>query len=91
MNEKELKQLEKERKTFISNNKPPAQPQTTQQSNVTELEQLVKDLTKKVEELEKKVNDSSKLQDDFSGIQIVKREVQYIGKVRNAAGTVVIN
>ena len=46
---------------------------------------------KELKQLEKKVNDSSKLQDDFSGIQIVKREVQYMGKVRNAAGTVVIN
>jgi predicted RNase H-like nuclease (RuvC/YqgF family) len=98
MTKDELKQLEKERKAYVDKKSKEVideqkvnNPQQDQPQSIVKLNQDIKDLTKKVEELEKKLNDSSKLQDDFTGIQIVKREVQYMSKVRNAAGTVVIN
>lgn len=52
---------------------------------------IVNDLKKEVAELTKKLNASSKLQDDFSSVQIVRREVKFLGKVRNANGAAVIN
>lgn len=95
MTNKELKQLEEERKTYAKSQTTkaiaPSQQSETQMQSITQLNKEVVELKKKLKELEKKVDDSNRFQKDFSGIQIFDREVQFRSKVRNLAGTVVIN
>ena len=59
-----------------------------------EMEQLKKEiaqLKQQVQELQKKVLDMSLFQDDFSNQTIIRRDTQFIGKVYDKDGNVVIN
>jgi len=59
-----------------------------------DFEQMQKEIKALREELnlvKKELEDKTYNQDDFSGAQVFRREVQFLGEVKNAAGTVVIN
>lgn len=46
-------------------------------------------LKKQVASLQSELNQSKRFQDDFSAKQIIRRPVQYLGKVYRADGTLV--
>jgi len=93
MTNEEIKQLDRERKSYLKSQTKIPEVQNIQPDtqNVAQLSKEMVELKQKFKDLEKKVDDSNRLQRDFSGIQIFDREIQFKSKVRNAAGTVVIN
>ena len=48
-------------------------------------------LNQRVNDLEKLVSQISKFQQDFTKTEIIRRDVQFLGPVRDAGGTIVIN
>jgi len=55
------------------------------------MQKEIKALREELNLVKKELEDKTYNQDDFSGAQVFRREVQFLGEVKNAAGTVVIN
>lgn len=55
------------------------------------MEERVSQLEEQVQILQEELAKIKELQDDFAQKQIIRREVQFLGKVTNKNGTTVIN
>lgn len=55
------------------------------------MEERVLQLETQVQTLQEELNRMKELQDDFAQKQIIRRDVQFLGRVTNKNGTSVIN
>ncbi len=56
-----------------------------------QMEKEVKALREELNAVKKELEDKTYNQDDFSAAQVFRREVQFLGEVKDAGGAVVIN